>query len=278
MQKLHDAGFDSVRRMTQASKASEVDKVVGTIPAAQQDSATSNEIVILVGSGPATRTVPDVTGQTVDQATQNLNTAGFTTILKADTDGTLPVGQVASTDPAAGASVDADAPITLKVSRGNQFEMPDVRGLFYVDLVQYLASFGFTGRLDKGPDIDAGSDKRGKVVQQDPAPKTGGVNRDGIITVNYGPERGTAARPGDLTLVLLAFCQLGQHRVIGGQIGVVVAVGGAVQPGGGAVVAAPPLDQQREHHQHQRHLTRRPGNTAAETLIAQEIGMPVELQ
>ncbi|MCV7254978.1 Stk1 family PASTA domain-containing Ser/Thr kinase [Mycobacterium hackensackense] len=185
VQKLHDAGFDSVRRMTQASKASELDKVVGTIPAAQQDSATSNEIVILVGSGPATRTVPDVTGQTVDQATQNLNTAGFTTILKADTDGTLPVGQVASTDPAAGASVDADAPITLKVSRGNQFEMPDLRGLFYGDALQSLQAQGFTGAFQKGPDIDAGSDKRNKVVQQDPAPKTG-VNRDGTITVNYG--------------------------------------------------------------------------------------------
>jgi len=37
----------------------------------------------------------------------------------------------------------------------------------------------------KGPDMDAGSDRRAKVVQQVPAPGTG-VNRDGTVTVNYG--------------------------------------------------------------------------------------------
>lgn len=185
VQALHEAGFDNVRRMPQASKATEKDKVVGTVPAAQQDSATSNEIVILVGSGPSARQVPDVAGQTVEQATQNLNTAGFTTILQADADGTLPAGQVVGTDPPAGASVASDAPINLKVSRGNQLDMPDLRGQFYADALQQLQALGFTGAFLKGPDVEAGSDKRAKVVAQDPAPKTG-VNRDGTVTVNYG--------------------------------------------------------------------------------------------
>jgi eukaryotic-like serine/threonine-protein kinase len=182
---LEDAGFDTVRRMPQASTAAEMDQVVGTVPAAQQDSATSNEIVILVGSGPSAREVPDVTGQTVEQAIQNLDTAGFTTILQAEADSTLPGGQVAGTDPPARASVATDAPITVKVSRGNQLEMPDVRGLLYADALQQLQALGFTGALLKGPDIDAGGDRRARVVQQDPAPKTG-VKRDGTITVNYG--------------------------------------------------------------------------------------------
>ena len=182
---LADAGFENVRRMPQASTSEELDRVVGTIPAAQQDSATSNEIVILVGSGPSARTVPDVTGQTVEQATRNLDTAGFTTILQADVDGTLPAGQVAGTDPPAGTSVASDAPLTLKVSRGNQFVMPDLRGLFYDDARQQLQALGHTGAFLKGPDMDAGSDRRAKVVQQVPAPGTG-VNRDGTVTVNYG--------------------------------------------------------------------------------------------
>jgi serine/threonine-protein kinase len=182
---LRDAGFDSVRRMSQASKADEKDRVVMTIPAAQQDSATSNEIVIVVGSGPATRQVPDVTGQTEDQARQNLGTAGFTTILRTDADSNLPAGQVASTDPPAGASVASDAPITLKVSRANQFEMPDLTGLFYGDALQLLQSMGFTGLLLKGPDVNAGGDNRNKVVRQDPAAGVP-VNKDGTITVNYG--------------------------------------------------------------------------------------------
>lgn len=182
---LADAGFENVRRMPQASTSEELDRVIGTVPAAQQDSATSNEIVILVGSGPSTRTVPDVVGQMVDQARRNLDTAGFTTILEAEADSTLPPGQVAATDPPAGASVASDAPITLKVSRGNQFLMPDLRGLFHEDAKQQLLALGHTGPFLKGPDMDAGGDRRAKVVQQVPAPGTG-VNRDGTITVNYG--------------------------------------------------------------------------------------------
>lgn len=185
MKTLADAGFDNVRRMPQASTSEELDRVIGTVPAAQQDTATSNEIVILVGSGPSARTVPDVVGQTVEQAIRNLDTAGFTTILQADADGTLPPGQVAATDPPAGASVASDAPITLKVSRGNQFAMPDLRGLLYGDALAQLNALGFNGKFLKGPDIDAGGDRRAKVVQQVPAPSTG-VNRDGTITVNYG--------------------------------------------------------------------------------------------
>ncbi|MGW0160641.1 Stk1 family PASTA domain-containing Ser/Thr kinase [Mycobacterium sp. NPDC003323] len=185
VQALRDAGFADVRRRPQASPAEQLDRVIGTDPAAGQDAATSNEIVILVGSGPSSRPLPDVTGQPVEQATQNLNAAGFTTILQADADSVLPIGQVAGTDPPPGTSVATDAPVTLKVSRGNQFAMPDLTGLFYGEALQQLQALGFTGPLLKGPDVAAGGDNRARVVQQDPPPQTG-VNRDGTITVRYG--------------------------------------------------------------------------------------------
>lgn len=182
---LREAGFEQVRRRPQASSAEQLDRVIGTEPTAGQDSATSNEIVILVGSGPSSRPLPDVIGQPVEQATQNLNTAGFTTILRADADSELPIGQVAETDPAPGTSVATDAPVTLKVSRGNQFPMPDLTGLFYNDAQLQLRALGHTGPFLKGPDVDAGGNNRARVVRQDPAPGTG-VNRDGTITVSYG--------------------------------------------------------------------------------------------
>lgn len=182
---LREAGFGTVRRMPQPSSAAELDRVIGTVPAAGQESATSSEIVILVGSGPSALQVPDVSEQTVAQATENLETTGFTTILRADADSVLPVGQVAGTDPEAGTSLASDAPITLKVSRGNQLVMPDLTGLFYGDALQQLQALGFTGPLLKGPDIEAGGDNRARVVRQDPAPRSG-VNRNGTITVNYG--------------------------------------------------------------------------------------------
>ena len=41
------------------------DRVLATNPPANQTSAITNEITIVVGSGPETREVPDVKGQTV---------------------------------------------------------------------------------------------------------------------------------------------------------------------------------------------------------------------
>jgi serine/threonine-protein kinase len=160
--------------------------VVNTSPPAGTSSAVTDRVTIVVSSGAGMRPVPDVTTQTVDLAKTNLNIVGFTTILTAPIDSTLPAGQVAATDPPVGTELPVDAAITLKVSKGNQFPMPDLTGSFYVDLEQTLRqNYGFTGQLLKGADIPAGDQNRNKVVQQAPAANTG-VNRDGTITLNYG--------------------------------------------------------------------------------------------
>ena len=43
---------------------------------------------------------------------------------------------------------------------------------------------------------------------------------------------------GVVALSAIPLGHLGQHRVVGGQVGVVVAVGGPVEPLGGALIAA----------------------------------------
>ena len=51
------------------------DKVLGTNPPANQTSAITNEITIVVGSGPETRQVPDVKGPSISRSRTSLCTA-----------------------------------------------------------------------------------------------------------------------------------------------------------------------------------------------------------
>jgi serine/threonine-protein kinase len=81
--------------------------------------------------------------------------------------------------------VPVDSVIELQVSKGNQFVMPDVSGMFWTDAEPRLRALGWTGILDKGADVDAGGSQSHRVVYQNP-PAGAGVNRDGIITLKFG--------------------------------------------------------------------------------------------
>jgi len=181
--KLKAAGFADVGQTEAANPDVPKGAVGGTSPAAGTSAAVTEEITILISSGPGSAEVPDVVTQPVDVATKNLNTAGFTKILNAPVDGLLPAGQVLATDPPAKTQLAVDAPVTLKFSKGNQVLMPDLAGKLHTEVLQILADRGITALPIVGPPIDSGAD--GRVVQQDPQPNTP-VNRDGIITVNYG--------------------------------------------------------------------------------------------
>ncbi|TGD84711.1 Stk1 family PASTA domain-containing Ser/Thr kinase [Mycolicibacterium sp. CH28] len=179
------AGFARTKQTRVPSSTVAENLVIDTVPAVNQTAAITTEIVIEVSAGPEARRVPDVSGQTVDDATRNLKIAGFPTILTGTADSTLPAGQVAATDPPAGTSVAVDSAITLKVSRGNQILMPSLIGMTYLEVVPYLQGLGLVGPLLNGGDLPGPDATRNRVVKQDP-PAGASVNRDGTITVNYG--------------------------------------------------------------------------------------------
>jgi serine/threonine-protein kinase len=183
--KLKAAGFSKFKQANSPSTPELFGKVIGTNPPANQTSAITNVITVVVGSGPETRQVPDVTGQTVDVAQKNLIVYGFTKFSQAQVDSTRPAGEVMGTNPPKGQTVPVDSVIELQVSRGNQFLMPDVTGMFWTDAEPRLRALGWTGVLDKGPDVDAGGAQHNRVVYQNP-PAGSGVNRDGIITLKFG--------------------------------------------------------------------------------------------
>ena len=183
--KLKAAGFTKFKQANSPSTPELLGKVIGTNPPANQTSAITNVIIIIVGSGPETKQVPDVAGQPIDVAQKNLTVYGFTKFSQSSVDSPRPAGEVIGTNPPKGQTVPVDSVIELQVSKGNQFLMPDVSGMFWTDAEPRLRALGWTGVLDKGPDVDAGGSQHNRVVYQNP-PAGVGVNRDGIITLKFG--------------------------------------------------------------------------------------------
>jgi eukaryotic-like serine/threonine-protein kinase len=185
VRRLKAAGFGRFKQVHSPSTPEMKDKVIATSPPANQTFGITNEITVVVGSGPATKKVPDVAHQTAEEAEKSLTLSGFTKVNRVAVDSTAPAGQVIATNPAAQTEVPVDSVIEIQVSKGNQFVMPDLSGMFWTDAEPRLRALGWTGALDKGPDVDAGGAQSHRVVYQSP-PAGAGCNRDGIITLKFG--------------------------------------------------------------------------------------------
>ncbi|SPM33837.1 serine/threonine protein kinase [Mycobacterium rhizamassiliense] len=183
--KLKAAGFTKFKQTNSPSTPELLGKVIGTNPPANQTSAITNVVTVIVGSGPETKQIPDVAGQTVDLAQKNLTVYGFTKLTQTQVDSPRPAGEVIATNPPKGQTVPVDSIVELQVSKGNQFVMPDLSGQFWTDAEPRLRALGWTGVLDKGADVDAGGSQAHRVVYQNP-PAGAGVNRDGVITLRFG--------------------------------------------------------------------------------------------
>jgi serine/threonine-protein kinase len=184
VQRLTAAGFEKFKPSSSPSTPELKDKVLGTNPPANQTSAITNEITIVIGAGPESRAVPDVKGQTVESAQALMTASGFTKTLPVDVDSTSPAGQLIGTNPPAGQEVPVDTVIQLQVSRGNQFVMPDLTGMFWTDAEPRLRALGWTGVLDKGGDVQNSGLRTNAVVTQSP-PAGSGVNFNARITLSF---------------------------------------------------------------------------------------------
>ncbi|EID09359.1 Stk1 family PASTA domain-containing Ser/Thr kinase [Mycolicibacterium phlei] len=182
--RLTAAGFDKVRQSQSPSTPELKDKVIGTNPPANQTTAVTNEITIIVGSGPDSRLVPDCVGLTAEDCRRILVEAGFTNTPDVQVDNTRPAGQVVGTSPAAGQDVPVDTLIQIQVSRGNQFTMPNLRGMFWSEAEPYLRSLGWTGSLIKLPNAQNSGVPTNGVVTQDPSPGTP-INFGSSITLSF---------------------------------------------------------------------------------------------
>lgn len=93
-------------------------QVVSQEPAPGSQEPAGSVVTVRVSKGPAPVTIPDVTGQSSDQAQQTLLGAGLKVRLRNQSSETIPVDFVIGTDPPSGDQVAKDSTVTILVSTG----------------------------------------------------------------------------------------------------------------------------------------------------------------
>ncbi|MFM9379125.1 Stk1 family PASTA domain-containing Ser/Thr kinase [Gordonia sp. VNK21] len=181
-------GFKNVRTVKTDSTEELKDKVVRTGPAKGAKTPVDQTITLYVGTGPKQVTIPDLRGQTEAQARSVLEELGLE-MTTANTDSDLPAGQVVSTDPGSGATVDAGSTVQVLLSRDNMIEVPDLKGKTENQARSALHDAGWEGRMVTNPrSVPLGSPNADKVMSQSPAPGST-IRKDENVSVTVGQAR-----------------------------------------------------------------------------------------
>lgn len=110
------------------------------------------EISFVVSSGPASRVVPDVRGQSREGATSRIAQERLRVNVREEFIGDVPAGQVAGTAPGAGASVARGSTVTILISKGPDLvAVPSVNGQNVTRATATLQAAGFTVNNVYGP-------------------------------------------------------------------------------------------------------------------------------
>lgn len=208
---LTGAGLTVGTTSTQSSTTIASGNVISQDPSAGSSVASGSAVNLVLSSGPALVTVPNVVGSTVAAATTSLTNAGLvvgTTTQQASA--TVPAGNVISQSPAGGGSVAQGTAVNLVVSTGPaQVKVPSVVGLTVAAATSSLQSAGL--KVGTVTNQVSSSVPAGKVISQNPAagasvPQNSAVN----LVVSSGALRGDVNGDGqvnilDLVIVLEAF-------------------------------------------------------------------------
>jgi serine/threonine-protein kinase len=188
---LIDAGFVPSQKAEENPDVEE-NIVIRTDPAANAQAAVGSTVTIFYSSGPNTIQVPDVRGQSVNDARNTLNGAGFTNIQeRQQADNDVDEGRVIGTEPGAGQQAPANATITLVVSSGQgQVGVPDVVGRTEDNARALLQGFDVktTNENTNDPNQD------GRVLSQNP-PANSQVDQGSTVTLVIGRFRETETTP-----------------------------------------------------------------------------------
>jgi serine/threonine-protein kinase len=129
--------------------------------------------------------VPSVTGQSAEDATNVLQTAGFKVNTSTRQNDTVKEGEVFDQDPKGGVKANEGAVVTIVVSAGaGKVDVPSVVGKTQAQATSLLTNAGFVPQVVQQPDDTI---KAGEVISQSPA--AGGQADKGstvIITVSSG--------------------------------------------------------------------------------------------
>ncbi|MFC1435840.1 Stk1 family PASTA domain-containing Ser/Thr kinase [Streptacidiphilus sp. N1-3] len=148
---VKDAGLAVGRISKEGSDSVAAGDVIRSSPGPGSKQQPNTPIDLVVSSGPAPVDLPDVVGESVDQATSDLTDAGFKVAVSPDQvySNDADAGQVAAMSPN-GDSATPGTTVTLTVSKGQQLvNVPDVTGMKEKDARKALTDAGFQVQVIK---------------------------------------------------------------------------------------------------------------------------------
>ncbi|MFS0728774.1 Stk1 family PASTA domain-containing Ser/Thr kinase [Curtobacterium sp. 1P10AnD] len=182
-------------KVPEASDDVDSGSVIRTEPGSGNTVARKYKVNVVVSTGPAKVTVPNLANQTQDAAQQALQAAGLEVgAVSSDYSSTVPEGTVLSSDPSSGATATKGTVVNLTVSNG-KVQLPDVTNQQFTAANQTLQNLGLT--VGQNPSYSCTG---GLVTQQDqPA---GDIAQGSTVTLTYcagsaQPQQTEQPSPGD---------------------------------------------------------------------------------
>lgn len=170
---LISAGLQVANEDEQAPSTPEAaGTVIATDPASGTSVPFDQQIRLVVGTGPEEIDVPDVVGQSEDDARSTLTGLGFRVEVE-QVDSRVSAGQVITQSSPPGSAQIKGATITLEVSKGNRFQVPNLVNLTVPQALDALRRAGWRGsddQLQRSVQYEPDLTRVGKIFSQDPGP------------------------------------------------------------------------------------------------------------
>lgn len=164
-QTLKDDGFAVTFEEVAATDPNDptIDHVTAQSPEADEEVDEGTEVELTVTVAPADVTVPDVVGDDVQEATDELEALNLKVKVVQEASAE-PSGEVLSQNPKGESTVPPTTEVTLTVSEGGRATVPDVFGMTVDRATQTLNDAGFNVEVEYG----SGGEQVGVVYAQDP--------------------------------------------------------------------------------------------------------------
>ena len=173
----------------------QVGKVTATNPPAGSQVTQGQSIILTIGKPPDQVDVPDETGQDYAAAKSNLEGLGFK-VSQQTKSSNQPKNQVLNQSPQGGGKAAPGTTITLTVSLGDQFTMPDLVGLTVSAAQSKLQQLGWKGQFSQTTDTTLDNLKVNTIESSNPdANQTVGINQTIQIQVFQFPGNGSTPTP-----------------------------------------------------------------------------------
>jgi serine/threonine-protein kinase len=183
---LSNAGLVFVAGPAKHSNTVPAGHVISTSPAAGVGITHGGKVIVISSLGPVLVTVPQVTGQTIDQADKTLKAAGLIPAPPSyQASSSIPYNVVIATNPMAYTHWPKNKPVHVVVSAGAP--LPNLVGQQIGDAQGAASSGGFS--LNQQPD-NSSTQPAGTITQQSPAPGTPITPGEVVnVWVSAGPQQ-----------------------------------------------------------------------------------------